>query len=273
MTFLPAPRGRGDPNDPAIGDVIEAPSPNHEARRPAADGRADPSLIVLHHTAMATAAAALERLRDPAAKVSAHYVIDVDGRLYRLVAERDRAWHAGVASWRGETDVNSRSIGIELAHPGGPPPGVAAPRAPFGPPYPEAQIARLEALLASILRRWSLSPSAVVAHSDVAPGRKRDPGPLLDWQRLARRGLAADPPRFAPEMTETPAPADPDAAFAAALAEIGYGPWPMRDLVDAFRLRWRPAAAAPRPEAAALAPSAADRRLATALAARPRPAR
>lgn len=244
----------------------EAPSPNSEPRRPAPDGAAAPRLVILHHTAMANAADALARLRDPAAKVSAHYLIAPDGGAARLVAETQRAWHAGVAHWAGADDVNSLSIGVELAHPG---PLGAAAGAPFGPPYPEPQIAALERLLASILRRWRLPPAAVLAHSDVAPGRKRDPGPLFDWARLGRRGLAARAPVAPPALN---APLERGAArraeaFRRDLRSLGYGDWPLRDLVDAFRLRWRPFAAARRLEESPAAPGDADLRAAAQLAA------
>ncbi len=143
-------------------------------------------MVVLHYTAMATAEAALERLRDPSAEVSAHWLIAEDGRLWRLVPEARRAWHAGVAEWAGETDVNSRSIGIELANRG-------------DTPFAAALMDRLEALLAAVLERWAIPPERVVGHACAAPERKADPGPRFDWRRLARRGLAvwAEAPRVA----------------------------------------------------------------------------
>lgn len=156
------------------------PSSNHGLRR---DG-AVPSLVVLHYTAMATAESALARLCDPAAEVSAHYLIAEDGRLFALVPEGARAWHAGVGSWRGRGDVNSWSIGIELANPG--------PLADF-PPFPGPQMLALEALLDGIMARWGIGPEAVIGHSDMAPGRKADPGPKFDWRRLALGGRAVWP--------------------------------------------------------------------------------
>jgi hypothetical protein len=131
---------------------------------------------------MPTAEAALARLRDPAAEVSAHYLVAEDGRIWRLVDEAARAWHAGVGRWGGSDDVNSRSIGIELAN--------AGPLAGF-PPFPEPQMAALEALLEAVRTRWSIPPVGVIAHSDLAPGA-RPIGPKFDWRRLARRagGLA-----------------------------------------------------------------------------------
>jgi N-acetylmuramoyl-L-alanine amidase len=159
-------------------------------------------MVVLHYTAMATAEAALERLRDPAAEVSAHYLIAEDGRLWRLVAEERRAWHAGVACWGGASDVNSRSIGIELANSG-------------AHPFPEPQMAVLERLLDGVMARWAIPPERVVGHACVAPGRKADPGPRFDWRRLARGGRAVwlDGGR-------DPRPADP-AAFQRAARRFG----------------------------------------------------
>jgi N-acetylmuramoyl-L-alanine amidase len=158
-------------------EIVERSSPSFGPRR----NGLRPQLVVLHHTAMLTAEAALERLCDPASEVSAHYLVAEDGRVWRLVPEAERAWHAGEGSWGGTGDVNSRSIGIELAN--------AGPLAGF-PPFPEPQMAALEALLDGIMARWSIPPAGVIAHSDMAPGRKADPGPKLDWRRLARGGRA-----------------------------------------------------------------------------------
>jgi N-acetylmuramoyl-L-alanine amidase len=220
--------------------ILEAPSPNAGLRR----GGARPDLVVLHYTAMASAEDALERLCDPAAEVSAHYLVAEDGRIWRLVPEELRAWHAGAGRWGGVADVNSRSIGIELANPG--------PLAGF-PPYSEPQMARLEALLAGVMARWSVPPARVIGHSDMAPGRKGDPGPKFDWRRLAVRGLAVWPGPDVPE-------ADP-AGFAERAACLGYAP-PAADgwdaVLAAFRLRFRPGASGP--------VDAADAGLATALA-------
>ncbi|QIE54098.1 N-acetylmuramoyl-L-alanine amidase [Pikeienuella piscinae] len=152
-------------------------SPNHNARR-----LGQPDMVVIHYTGMKTAAAARARLCDPGAEVSAHWLIDLDGGSEALVPEDRRAWHAGVSSWEGESDVNSRSIGIELVNPG----------VEHGyHPFPEPQMAALERLLAGIMARWSIEPRNVVGHEDVAPGRKIDPGEKFDWARLARRGLSA----------------------------------------------------------------------------------
>jgi N-acetylmuramoyl-L-alanine amidase len=214
-------------------EILERSSPNFGPRR---DGLG-PELVVLHHTAMLTAEAALERLCDPAAEVSAHYLVAEGGRTWRLVAEADRAWHAGAGSWGGAGDVNSRSIGIELAN--------AGPLDGF-PPFPEPQMAALEALLDAIMARWSIPPAGVIAHSDIAPERKSDPGPKLDWRRLARGGRAVWP-------DDTPAPAGWE-AFRGAAAEAGYaapdGDWAA--VLAAARLRFRPWATG-EPEAADVA--------------------
>lgn len=188
---------------------------------------------------MQSAEAALERLCDPhfAAPVSAHYLIAEDGRLWQLVDERARAWHAGAGFWGGGGDVNSRSIGIELANP--------APH-----PFAEPQMARLETLLAGILVRWNIPPEGVIAHSDMAPGRKADPGPKFDWRRLARQGLSVWPD---PQ-------ADTEGDLAQDLARIGYPTGDLALALRAFRLRFRPWATGDE--------SAADRIAARDLAAR-----
>ncbi|WP_424942271.1 N-acetylmuramoyl-L-alanine amidase [Aliiroseovarius crassostreae] len=154
--------------------VFPRPSPNFGPRR---DGLR-PTLIVLHYTAMGSAKAALERLCAPEFEVSAHYLICRTGALYQLVDEEMRAWHAGAGEWDGNTDINSRSIGIELDNDG-------------TTPFSEPQMAALEALMPGIMARWTIPPEGVIGHSDMAPGRKADPGPRFDWARLARQGLAA----------------------------------------------------------------------------------
>ncbi|MCC5983909.1 MAG: N-acetylmuramoyl-L-alanine amidase [Rhodobacteraceae bacterium] len=192
------------------------PSPNFGPRR---DGLR-PDLVVLHYTGMSSAQAALERLCDPGAEVSAHYLIGADGRLWQLVAEAQRAWHAGAGAWLGRVDVNSRSIGIELENPG-------------DRPFPAPQMQRLEALLAGVLARWGIPPAGVIGHADMAPGRKHDPGPRFDWRRLARSGLALRPGA---------APPGPWPAFAPTLDAIGYPPAPEAARLAAFRARFRPQA-------------------------------
>ncbi len=156
--------------------VVFLPSPNCEPR--AQGGPVD--MLVFHYTAMDSAEAALERLTDPQSKVSSHYLIDERGLVYLLVPESERAWHAGVSSWRGHADVNSRSIGIELAHPG---------HGPFEP----RQIKALIRLSHEILSRHPIPPRNVVGHSDVAPARKQDPGITFPWKRMSRYGIGVWP--------------------------------------------------------------------------------
>ena len=186
-------------------------------------------LVVLHYTGMPATEAALARLCDPASGVSAHYLIDEAGAVYRLVDEGRRAWHAGVASWAGDADVNSRSIGVELANPGH----------EFGyVPFPEAQLDALERLLGDICGRRRIDPVRVVGHSDVAPLRKRDPGELFPWRRLAAKGLA-----YWPGGGEDSAEPDADRARAS-LARIGYGfcedAEGLAAVLAAFQRRFRP---------------------------------
>ena len=160
--------------------IEEHPSPNHDAR-PAG---APVDLLILHYTGMASAEAACQRLTDPAAKVSAHYLIGEDGAIRRLVAEPRRAWHAGLAYWAGARDINGRSIGIELVNPGH----------EFGyRRFPEPQIGALVALARNILERHRIPAHRILGHSDVAPGRKQDPGELFDWRALATAGIGLWP--------------------------------------------------------------------------------
>lgn len=160
--------------------MIERPSPNHDAR--GAGSTID--MVVLHYTGMRTAAAALDRLCDPASRVSSHYVVDEDGTVYRLVDDGRRAWHAGVACWAGATDINARSLGIEIVNPGH----------EFGyRPFPAAQIEAVARLTGELVRRHGIDPRRVVGHADVAPSRKEDPGEFFDWARLARDGLGLWP--------------------------------------------------------------------------------
>ena len=171
----PVPSRRSELTGPPLERAVWHPSPNFGLRR---DGLT-PTLVVIHYTAMKDARAALERLCDPESVVSAHYLIGVDGQMWQMVAETMRAWHAGAGNWHGQDDINSRSIGIELDNAG-------------THPFSEPQMAALERLLSDILIRWGIAPDGVIGHSDMAPGRKCDPGPRFDWTRLARRGLARD---------------------------------------------------------------------------------
>ena len=185
--------------------IADRPSPNFDARL--GDGRVN--MLILHYTGMRTAKEALDRLCDPAAKVSAHYLIDEDGSVTRLVAEEKRAWHAGISSWHGRTDINGASIGIELVNPG----------QEFGyRRFPDAQMAALEELAKAILGRHAIPPRHIIGHSDVAPLRKQDPGELFDWPRLARAGIG-----FWPDFTSQPA-AKPAGLreIQSHLAAIGY---------------------------------------------------
>lgn len=176
-----------------------------------------PDLIVLHFTAMAQCQAALERLCDPKTNVSSHYLISEKGEVFHLVKEDMRAWHAGEGQWRGQQDVNSRSIGIELDNTG---------KTPFSHPLMQS----LEGLLQDIMDRWSIPPHGVIGHSDMAPARKFDPGRRFDWRRLARAGLSI-----------WPQPGPEDADFATSAARFGYD---MRHgeqiILHAFRQRFRP---------------------------------
>lgn len=190
-------------------------SPNFGPRR---DGLR-PELIVIHYTGMADCAAARDRLCDPAAEVSCHWLIAEDGTTEALVPEEMRAWHAGAGTWRGQGDVNSRSIGIELANPG-------------DRPFPEPQVAALEGLLHGIMARWQIPPEGVIGHSDMAPGRKIDPGPRFDWRRLAEQGLSVWP------YERRSVAVDRD-RFMALAAAFGY-PDLASETLSAFRLRFRP---------------------------------
>lgn len=185
--------------------LSDAPSPNFNARPPGAAI----DILLLHYTGMMTAEDALERLRDHTAKVSAHYLIDEDGSICSMVAETDRAWHAGVSYWAGESDVNSRAIGIEIVNPGH----------DLGyRDFPEPQMAAVIALCRDILARHPIPPERVLGHSDVAPTRKQDPGERFDWARLAAAGIGLYPPDGLTPL----APPNPG-AFREDLARYGYG--------------------------------------------------
>lgn len=160
--------------------IVSRPSPNSNERV----GEGVPDMLILHYTGMQTGEAAMARLTDPAARVSAHYTVEEDGTVFAHVDERLRAWHAGVSSWRGHTDINSRSIGIEIVNPGH----------EFGyRPFPDVQIAAVVELSQGILSRHRIPARNVVGHSDVAPARKEDPGELFPWALLAREGIGLWP--------------------------------------------------------------------------------
>jgi N-acetylmuramoyl-L-alanine amidase len=195
---------------------IDRPSPNHDARP---EGAAI-DMLVLHYTGMTSAQGALDRLCDPAAKVSAHYTIDEDGTVYALVPEARRAWHAGVSFWAGEANVNARSIGIELVNPG----HEYGYRA-----FPQLQIAALITLCHGILLRHPIPSWRVLGHSDVAPARKEDPGELFSWQQLAKAGIGLWP-------------VSQDSALSAdALGRYGYdSSAPQDKVITAFQRHFRP---------------------------------
>ncbi len=200
--------------------MIERPSPNFDPRPTGCPV----DMLVIHYTGMPSAKAALERLGNPEAGVSAHYVIDEDGTVIRLVDEADRAWHAGRSWWRGEEDINARSVGVELINPGH----------EFGyRPFPEDQMRALEGLAGAIVGRHPIAARNVVGHADVAPRRKCDPGELFDWRRLAGTGVG-----LWPEAAE-PGRADED-AVGAALTEVGYETEDLTATITAFQRHFRP---------------------------------
>ena len=194
--------------------MIERPSPNHDDR-----GGAPIDMLVLHYTGMTSGAAALERLCDVEAKVSAHYTIDEDGTVYRHVPEDRRAWHAGVSHWAGVSNVNARSIGIELVNPG----HEYGYRA-----FPDVQVAALVRLSQGIVMRHPVATSQVLAHSDVAPARKEDPGELFPWEKLAAAGIGLWPQGSAGEV-------GPEG-----LVRYGYDPdAPQDKVITAFQRHFR----------------------------------
>jgi N-acetylmuramoyl-L-alanine amidase len=201
-------------------DMIDTPSPNFDERS------LPVSMIVLHYTGMPDAAGAIARLTSPEAKVSAHYLIAEDGQVVRMVDERKRAWHAGASSWRGVTDVNSASVGIEIVNPGH----------EFGyRPFPDEQIAALIPLVSAIKDRHGIGRGNVIGHSDIAPARKSDPGELFPWEALARRRLALPSP-----VRDLMDPFWTDAGFILALERFGYDVTEQKKAVIAFQRRFRP---------------------------------
>lgn len=223
--------------DTALVDALH-PSPNIGPRRCAGA----PSMLLLHYTGVATAAKAIDWLCRPESKVSCHYAIDETGRITQMVAEGMRAWHAGEAIWAGETDINSVSIGVEIHNPGH----------EFGyPGFPEAQMQAVEALSRDIIARYGIRPERVLAHSDVAPTRKKDPGEKFPWARLARAGIGhwvAPAPVLAAEAGMGVGVAGPLIADVQMLfANYGYGVQPTgvvdgrtEFVVTAFQRHFRP---------------------------------
>jgi len=218
--------------------IEELPSPNCDDR----PGGRKVDILLLHYTGMPDAGQALRRLRDPQAKVSAHYAIDEAGKIYRLVPEEKRAWHAGISAWQGARDINARSIGIEIVNTGH----------EFGyRPFQLAQMDALVALAKDIKTRHDIPPERVLGHSDVAPIRKQDPGELFDWHRLFVEGIAIWP---TPKLVEWT-----DEQFFRALAAFGYDlTGPAKANVDpqvarraaciAFCRHFRPAILLPKPD-------------------------
>ena len=216
---------------------IQAPSPNFDARvRP-------PDMVVLHYTGMPTGEAALARMCDPDAKVSAHYMVEEDGRIFSLVPEERRAWHAGKSFWRGETDINAVSVGIELVNPGH----------EFGyRAFPDAQVAALIDLIADVRSRWTIPDARILGHADVAPARKEDPGERFPWKRLASEGhgLWFDPaPERIAALGDPLTPGDEGigvVVLRSGLHRLGYGLKPggeydeeTRLTITAFQRHWR----------------------------------
>ncbi len=208
------------PADSSLVDAVR-PSPNHGERV-----GGPPDALVLHYTGMSRCDDAIDRLCDPAAEVSAHYVVEESGRIWQLAPESRRAWHAGRSRWGQDSDLNSRSIGVEICNPG---------RDGGLPPYPRRQIDRVVALVSDILARRDICPTRVLAHSDIAPDRKDDPGERFPWTRLARAGLCL---WARPEPIRRSGPLNPaqDAEFRQTLAALGYAAPESADWDDAGRL-------------------------------------
>ena len=198
------------PDSPVAAKVF--PSPNHGERK-----GGPPDMIILHYTGMPTGAEALMRLTNPVSEVSAHYFVWEDGGVLQLVPEARRAWHAGLASWKGESDINSRSIGIEIVNPG---------HEGGTPPFTPQQIDATIALCADICERHAIRPERVLAHSDVAPARKCDPGELFPWDALHARGvghLVAAAPIAGGRFFALGDEGQPVQALQAMFALYGYG--------------------------------------------------
>ncbi len=217
--------------------IRDLPSPNHDGR----PTNFPIDTLILHYTGMRSAREALDRLRDPVARVSSHYVVDEDGSVLRLVPEERRAWHAGVSWWRGHTELNGRSIGIEIVNPGH----------EWGyRDFPVLQLAVVCDLCLAILSRHAIPARNIVAHSDVAPDRKEDPGEKFDWHGLAQNGVGLWP-WDVPDLGTMGALRDagPLRDVRTALAEIGYRVTPegasdpsLSAVLRAFQRHWRPEA-------------------------------
>ncbi|MHA7819283.1 MAG: N-acetylmuramoyl-L-alanine amidase [Erythrobacter sp.] len=218
-------------HDMEVSELVHrvVPSPNHNERA------LPVTMLVLHYTEMKPVETALDKLTDPQAGVSAHYLITEEGEVIQLVSEKNRAWHAGASYWRGIKDVNSASIGIELDHPG---------HAGGYRPFSEAQFEALVPLVARIVKQYDIPRANVVGHSDVAPIRKIDPGELFPWERLAEYGLCLP----VPEKLEHADPFHNEGAFILALERFGYDITEGRKAIEAFERRWRPERIEGRPD-------------------------
>lgn len=218
------------------------PSPNQDDRPPGTPI----DTLVLHYTGMRTAQDAIDRLRDPAARVSSHYVVEEDGTVWQLVDETRRAWHAGVSYWRGRTVLNDCSVGVEIVNPGH----------DWGyRDFPALQMAAVCDLCLGLLSRHPIPARNVVAHSDVAPDRKQDPGELFDWRGLAENGVGLWPE----DADGTALDAD---GVRGALGAIGYRPdMPLDKVLRAFQLHWRPESVTGEADAGTLARVAGAARL------------
>jgi len=225
------------PDSPLVADLH--PSPNIEPRLRGLT----PTILVLHYTGLPSLARSLDVLSRADCRVSAHYVVDEDGRIIQMVAEEMRAWHAGVSSWHGETDINSASIGIEIQNPG---------HALGYPDFPSAQMTAVAALCRDLASRHGIAPERVLAHSDVAPARKIDPGEKFDWPGLAAEGvgfwLPPVPVDTSDEGLELGADGPEIARARTLFARYGYGVGPagafdhdLAFVVRAFQLHFRPA--------------------------------
>lgn len=227
------------------------PSPNHGERKACGKtGKTAPDCIILHYTGMASASDALLWLANPLWEVSCHYFVFEDGRIWQMVPESRRAWHAGRSSWQGETDMNSRSIGIEIVN-NGHDLAIPGPLPPPGPPFPDEQIDAVIRLVQDIATRWNIPPRRILAHSDIAPGRKIDPGETFPWQKLAEAGVGVWPGKLSPPPAAMPSyrlgdEGMPVAALQSMFARFGYGieitgVFDQRtfDVVVAFQRHWR----------------------------------
>lgn len=200
--------------------IVDYPSPNFGER-----GVPAPTILVLHYTAMNSAQEALDRLCDPAAKVSSHYLVGEDGTIYRLVAENKSAWHAGASFWDGKTNLNAHTIGIEIDNPG-------------DCPFSQAQMDAVTALCRWILSRHNIKPRNVIGHADLAPGRKPDPGWFFDWKGLAANGIGVWP---SPTTADYERSAHwGESEMRRALSQLGYSPnVEFAKVMEAFQRHWR----------------------------------